>query len=174
MYSTLDRFTGNDGNTPLFNKNTVNSIYGNVRPFLLWLIAEGHNSHLPERKLLAIKRPSAETMTKKAADMLSVEDIEKLLRACATSRDRALIMMLYEGGFRIGELGNLTWGDIKFDDSGVVVNTNGKTMKPRYIRLTMSREYLAAWKNDYPFSPVTEAVVFVTHHKEPITYRLHP
>jgi integrase len=170
VYATLERLTGSEGNDALYSKNTVNSIYGNVRPFLLWLIAEGHNPHLPEKKLLAIKRPSAETMTKKAADMLTIEEIENMVRVCATSRDRALIMMLYEGGFRIGEIGALTWGDIKFDDLGVVVNTNKKTMKPRYIRLTMSREYLAAWKNDYPFSPDPDAVVFLTNRKEPITY----
>jgi hypothetical protein len=34
----------------------------------------------------------------------------------------------------------------------------------------MSREYLAAWKNDYPFSPDPDAVVFLTNRKEPITY----
>jgi len=79
-------------------------------------------------------------------------------------------MMLYEGGFRISELGNLTWGDVKFDNNGVVVNTNAKTMKPRYIRLTMSRQYLATWKADYPFSPDPEAVVFITNRKEAITY----
>ncbi len=171
VYSTLERLTGSDRHDPAYKKNTAHSIYGNVRPFLLWLITEGHNSNLPEKKLLAIKRPPAETMTKRASDMLSAEDIEKLIRACATSRDRALIMMLYEGGFRISEVGNLTWGDLKFDDFGVVVNTNAKTMKPRYVRLTMSREYLAAWKNDYPFSPDADAVIFVTQRKEPITYQ---
>lgn len=58
--------------------------------------------------------------------------------------------MLYEGGFRVGEVATLKWGDIKIDPSGVVVNVRYKTTKIRYIRLVMSKEPLAKWKSDYP------------------------
>lgn len=179
VYSTLEKFTGANGDPTKYAQNTLHTLFGVVRPFLLWLIEEGHNSVLNEKKIRKIKRPSANTMTKKAADILTDDEIKQIIQACVTSRDRALIQMLYEGGFRIGELGNLTWGDIKFDTGkhgeklGVIVNTNQKTGKPRYVRLTMSREYLAAWKADYPFAPEPESLVFITTHrktKEPVTY----
>jgi integrase/recombinase XerD len=87
------------------------------------------------------------------------------MNSCIRSIDRAIIMMLYEGGFRIGEIGMMKWGDLTFDKWGVIVNVNFKTNKPRYIRLVMAREYIATWKNDYPFRPVTnEMPVFITDH----------
>ena len=41
-----------------------------------------------------------------------------MIDACQTSRDRALIAMLYDGGFRLKELATLSWGDVKFDEIG--------------------------------------------------------
>ena len=64
-----------------------------------------------------------------------------------------MLMMLYEGGFRIGEIGDLKWSDITFADQVVKIETTFKTGKKRNIALIASREYLAAWKSDYPFDP---------------------
>ena len=153
-----------------YEKNTIHSMFGIIRPFLLWLIEEDFNTTLNEKKLRAIKRPSPETMTKKAGDMLTKDDLERLITACVSSRDRALVMVLYEGGLRAAELGGLQWDDVKFDSKGVVINTRGKTMKPRYIRLTMAREHLAAWKADYPAIPEAGTPVFVTNRKRQMTY----
>jgi hypothetical protein len=63
------------------------------------------------------------------------EEIKKMVKACESTRDRAILMMLYDGGFRIGELGKLTWGQVSFDTYGAVVNVDEKTGKPRYVRL---------------------------------------
>ena len=90
-------------------------------------------------------------MTKTASDLLTTDEITQMMNSCIRSIDRAIIMMLYEGGFRIGEIGMMKWGDLTFDKWGVIVNVNFKTNKPRYIRLVMAREYIATWKNDYPF-----------------------
>jgi len=54
-------------------------------------------------------------MTKVAADLLTPDEITGMVKACTRPMDRALIMMLYEGGFRIGEIGTMTWGDLTFD-----------------------------------------------------------
>jgi len=79
-------------------------------------------------------------------------------------------MTLYEGGFRIGELGALAWKDVLFDDHGVIVNTNFKTGKARYVRLVMAKEYLAAWKRDYPFEPEGDNLVFVSAKRNAMSY----
>lgn len=109
-------------------------------------------------------------MTKVAGDLLTPDEITSMVAACNRSMDRAVIMMLYEGGFRIGEIGALRWNDLKFDQFGVVANVNFKTEKPRYIRLIMAREHLAKWKNDYPFTPEGDALVFITERKTPLTH----
>jgi integrase/recombinase XerD len=140
-----------------------------IKPFYLWMIEEGY-SKLPEKDVRSLKRPKRDLMTKTVADILTEEEIKKMIEACESTRDRALLMMLYDGGFRIGELGKLTWGQISFDKYGVVVNVDEKTGKPRYVRLLAGSPYLAKWKDDYPFDPSGDNLVFVSHQKKAIAY----
>jgi site-specific recombinase XerD len=153
-----------------FSANSIRDHLLTLKQFYLWLV-ENELVDIPHKKVKALKVPNPNTMTKVASDLLTVDEITAMLHACEQSRDRALITMLYEGGFRIGEIGVMRWGDIQFDRFGVVVNVMFKTNKPRYIRLVMSREHLATWKNDYPFQPITnEMPVFVTERKSPLSY----
>jgi integrase/recombinase XerD len=153
-----------------FKKNTIVDHIVIIKQFYTWLI-ENDYSAIPEKKLQKLRPPQHETMTKTASDLLKPDEITQMINSCMRSSDRALIMMLYEGGFRIGEVGIMRWGDLIFDKWGVIVNVNFKTNKPRYIRLVMAREYLANWKNDYPFLPVTnELPVFITDRKTALTH----
>jgi integrase/recombinase XerD len=153
-----------------FMKNTIVDHLIIIKQFYLWLIENGYSS-IPEKKLRNLRPPNHEAMTKTASDLLTTDEITQMMNSCIRSIDRAIIMMLYEGGFRIGEIGMMKWGDLTFDKWGVIVNVNFKTNKPRYIRLVMAREYIATWKNDYPFRPVTnEMPVFITDHSTPLTH----
>ena len=109
-------------------------------------------------------------MTKLPSQLLSTEEVLTMIRNCRTSRDRALISALFEGGFRIKELGTLTWSQILFDRYGCVVNVNVKTGRPRYVRLITSAPYLAAWKSDYPLSMNEESLVFLTTQYRPLEH----
>lgn len=150
------------------SKNTVSDTVAIFKPFYAWMIEEGYSS-IPEKKLKAIKRPPIDRMTKTADDILSPTEVEAILNACTSSRDRALLHMLYEGGFRVGEIGQLRWRDIKFDENGAVINVDFKTGKPRYIRLVMAKQPLAAWKKDHPrASP--DAYVFLDRAGNPMGY----
>jgi site-specific recombinase XerD len=141
-----------------------------LKQFYRWLIENGYST-IPEKKLNKIKNPREDCMTKEAGDLLTPEEIKSIIRVCQRSIDRALVMTLYEGGFRIGELGSLAWKDVLFDEHGVIVNTNFKTGKPRYVRLVMAKEYLAVWKSDYPFEPEGENLVFVSARRNGMTYQ---
>ena len=153
-----------------YSANSIRDHLLTLKQFYLWLV-DNELIDIPLKKVKGLKVPNPNTMTKVASDLLTVEEIMAMLHASEQSRDRALITMLYEGGFRIGEMGIMRWGDIQFDRFGVVVNVMFKTNKPRYIRLVMSREHLAAWQNDYPFQPVTnEMPVFLTRRKIPLSY----
>lgn len=155
-----------DGKT--LSQNTLYDTVAIFKPFYFWMIDAGYST-IPEKKLRAIKRPPIDKMTKTADDLLSPDEIEAIISACTSARDRALIHLLYEGGFRIGEVGNLRWGDIKFDDGGAIVNVNFKTGKPRYIRLVMAKQVLAAWKKDHPDAR-PDAYVFLDRSGAPIQY----
>lgn len=155
-----------DGQT--LSQNTLYDTVSIFKPFYFWMIDEGYSS-IPEKKLRAIKRPPLNKMTKTADDLLSPDEIEAIIGVCTNSRDRALIHVLYEGGFRIGEVGNLKWGDIKFDDGGAIVNVNFKTGKPRYIRLVMSKQVLSTWKKDHPDARA-DTYVFLDRYGAPVNY----
>ena len=153
-----------------FSQNTIYDHIRILKTFLLWMI-ENDLSTLPEKKVNGLKMPTRNMMTKVAADLLTPQEMDAMLKACMRSRDRALIVTLYEGGFRINELGALKWGDLKFDPRGVIVNTDKKTGKPRYIRLINAKPVLLQWKEDYPFDPTPECLVFVNEKNTALTHQ---
>ncbi len=93
-------------------------------------------------------------------DLLSEEEIEKLINACEHPRDRALVASLYESGARISELGNLKIKHVKFDQYGAVLIVDGKTGMRR-VRIIFSSPYLATWLENHPFRDNPEAFVWV-------------
>lgn len=108
-----------------------------------------------------LKAPGLDLEARKPSSMLSGEDVKKLIETAHTSRDRAIIAMMFEGSLRPCEAIAATWSDVNFDQFGAQFTTNQKTGKSRYIRLIMSAPYLAAWKNDHP-RPDPDMPVFVS------------
>lgn len=154
-----------------YSKNTLSDYIGFLKRFYLWLIDNGYSS-IEERRINKIRVPTAPLMTKTAEMLVSKQEVLNLIMACQNSRDRAFISVLYEGGFRVGELGCLRWNQVKFNDWNVAINVDNKTGKPRYIPLVMSRQYLASWKNDYPLPITNDGYVFLTAgRKEQLQYR---
>lgn len=158
-----------DRGTP-YKVNSVRDYVMFLKRLCLWMI-ENNYSELPKEKIIKIKPPRANLNTKLPEQMLSKEEIEALLKGCITSRDRAFISLLYESGCRVGELARLTWGRVKFDDYGIILTIEDKKCnKQRYVRLVMTKPYLAAWRQDYPFEAKDNALVFLTHQKTPLTH----
>jgi len=170
VYTSIDTMKNSltQKGTP-FKQNTKHDWVRVLRQFLLWMI-ENEYSDLPERKIRAIKTPRRDTQTKTASQLLTPEEIQTLIKYCRSSRDRAMIMTLYEGGFRPGEICQLAWGDMKADSKGIAVNVNFKTGITRYIRLVMAKKFLAEWRADYPL-PITEkSPVFLTETREELKW----
>jgi len=152
-----------------FKQNTISDFVAILKQFYLWMI-ENKYSDLSETKLRKLRIPAKDPMTKVAADLLTPDEITALMKACTRPVERALIMTLYEGGFRIGEIGTMTWGDLTFDKYGVIANVNFKTNMPRYVRLIMANEYLAQWRACYKPDPSGNALVFVNVHGKPLIH----
>jgi len=81
--------------------------------------------------------------------LLSRSDIEKLVAACDTQRDRALIMLLWDSGCRISEILSRSVGHVEFDRYGAVIMVDGKTGQRR-LRLTACVGDLQSWINVHP------------------------
>lgn len=149
-----------DGSTR-YKANTIADFVRFMKRLFLWMVENGYSA-IPEKKLADISPPAYRYDTKKAEDLFTKEEIHAMLKACQTSRDRAIISVLYDGAMRIGELGTLRWNQVQFTDVDATVTVKFKTEKTRLIPLFMARQYLSAWKNDYPGEPAGENFVFLT------------
>jgi len=153
-----------------FKQNSIHDYIIVLKIFLRWLIDGGHST-LPKDKIKAIKAPRVDTETTDPKDILTADEIKRLITGCIWSRDRAMIATIYETGCRVGELARLRWQDLIFDEWGVqVFITDTKTKKKRYARVTVFKEYLTAWKNDYHGTMADSAPVFINETKEGMHY----
>jgi site-specific recombinase XerD len=63
-------------------------------------------------------------------EILTQEEIERMINACDNIRDKAIISVLYESGCRIGEFLSLEIKNVQFDQYGaIIIIPNGKTGK---------------------------------------------
>jgi site-specific recombinase XerD len=152
-----------------YKANTISDFLKVLKQFYSWLSKNKHTS-ISYAKLQEIKTPGRDPMTTTASDLLTPEEITQMVKACKRDADRTLLMTLYEGAFRIGEIGRLKWGDLTFDEYGVIANVSFKTDKPRYIRLVMSLDYLSRLRSIYPGTPKGNSLVFLNRNGEPLTH----
>jgi len=168
LYLAIDKIN----NEKDFTRNFKADVSRGLKRFSLWLCEMGYASkELQESKIRKIKPQTFAKTTKTAEDLLTEEEIRAMIEHATNSRDRAIIAMLYEGGFRIGEIGELKWSQVTFNDWNVAVRTEFKTGKPRHVPLVMSRSYLQSWANDYPGTATSDSFVFLTSRAEPLQYQ---
>jgi integrase/recombinase XerD len=96
-----------------------------------------------------------------AEDMLTEDEVRAMIDAAASLRDKALVATLYDGGFRIAELGELRIKDVKFDNYGSVLIVRGKTGMRR-VRIISASPYLSQWMNTHPLRDNREAPLWVS------------
>jgi len=96
--------------------------------------------------------------------LITRDDISRIIEACEKPRDRALFMLMWDSGARISELLSLNIGHIQFDQYGAVVIVNGKTGMRR-LRLISSVPDLQMWINLHPLRHDNNAPLFVTSRK---------
>jgi integrase/recombinase XerD len=107
-----------------------------VRRFLEWLGKEDLFKGLkPSFKHKGMKLPE---------ELLTREEVERLVAAAHGLREKAMISVLYESGARIGEIVTLQRKHVSFDEYGAVLIVNGKTGMRR-VRLVESAPILAEW-----------------------------
>ncbi len=85
-------------------------------------------------------------------ELLTEEDIVKMIESKTHPRDKAIIAIWYDNGARVGENGNTKIKHITFDKYGAYVligKEDGKTGMRR-VRLVFSVPYLAAWLDIHP------------------------
>ncbi len=89
---------------------------------------------------------TTETLPK---ELLTKQDVQAQVDAAKNPRDKALISMLYETGARIGEVIDLTVGDIEDRKHGKKVVIKGKT-GARRLPLVESVPHINTWLSQHP------------------------
>ena len=129
-----------------------------VKLFLRWLLPKREKDLFQNIK---IKKPRRHLPVDQ---LITREDIVRLVDICDRPRDRALIMLMWDSGARIGELLSLNIGHVQFDRYGAVVIVNGKTGMRR-LRLISSVPDIQTWVNMHPLRADANAPLFVTSRK---------
>jgi integrase len=106
-------------------------------------------------------------------ELLTEDDIKKMILTASNNRDRALIAILYDSGCRISEIGNLKIKHIVFDQYGGAIHVDGKTGRRR-VRIISSCPYLASWLEIHPYRENPESDVWINigvcNHNKHMTY----
>jgi len=131
-----------------YTDETIDTYKTVIKAFWGWL-KDADGERIPEEVRwiqLTNGNGNGDTLPK---DLLTKEEIEEQIDAAKNPRDKALISILYETGARIGELIDLTVGDIEDRQHGKKITINGKT-GARRIPLVESVPHLNNWLNKHP------------------------
>ena len=82
-------------------------------------------------------------------EILNEGEVEALIKAAESSRDKAFVSMLFDLDSRPGEFLSLQRKNIGFDKLGGFVMVEGK-MGPRRQRLIISVPFVAKWLEEHP------------------------
>jgi len=138
---------------------SLHTIDGDViefKVFFKWLLGEEK-----AKVLLKNIKKSHKKRELPVEQLLTREDVQKLIGVCERQRDRALIALLWDSGARITEVLNIDVGDLAFDKYGATVIVDGKTGR-RKIRLVSSVPDLRAWLEQHPHGTDPKAPLFIT------------
>jgi Site-specific recombinase XerD len=131
-----------------FKANTKHDYVKALRAYLVWQIEAGKSS-LDVTKVLKIKVPARDYETTSPEEILTEDEITRMVDVAPTARDKALIAFIYETGARVGEVGRARWGDLTPDATGIGVTIyDEKTRKLRHSRIVAYREIIALWSRE--------------------------
>ena len=142
-----------------YTESTKGSFRSIIKKFYQWL--KGLSSHEYPLEVSWLKSGSElSAKHRNPEDMLSEEDIEKIIKVANHPRDKAFIATLAESGCRIGEILTLQIKNINFDDRGAFFLVDGKT-GTRRVRVVNATPFLHQWLNNHPEKENFEAPLWV-------------
>lgn len=94
------------------------------------------------------------------SQLLTEDEVQKLIDSVDNPRDKAFIITLYESGARIGEIGAMRIKDVTFEDRYTVLILRGKTGSRRVI-VVASTPYLNTWIQNHPLRDDSNAPLWI-------------
>jgi len=160
----------NEVNRSDFAEWTKSDYRVTLKRFYRWLKSLPKGQNPPETAWISIGGGNKRVLPE---ELLTQDEIMRLVKVCENSRDRALVLNIYETGGRIGELLNLRRKHVQFDQYGSTLIFSGKT-GDRRVRTIESTPALAQWVNyDHPIND-PEAPLWINtgdrNHTEALVY----
>jgi integrase/ribosomal protein L40E len=141
--------------------STIDNYKSSLKSFFQWFY------HMEEKDypeiVKWIKRKNHRGL-KLPEEILTEEDVLKMVEKASGLRDRAIIFLTYESGTRLGEIINLRLKHVTFDEYGGVLMVDGKTGQRR-IRVINSVPSLKLWIEHHPFRDDPESPLWVCLNK---------
>ena len=128
-----------------------------LKRFYKWL--KGNDEEYPE-EVKWIKTTLKAKDELLPEDLLTEDEVMKLVEACSNPRDKVFIITLYESGARIGEIGSMRIRDVSFEESYARLMLKGKTGSRRVI-VVAAAPYLQAWIQNHPLKNDPDAPLWV-------------
>lgn len=97
------------------------------------------------------------------SDLITHDELDRILRSCQNSRDRAMFHFLYESGVRIGELVSIQRKHVIYDEDsqGFVIKVPESKTTIRDIAIELCQDDLITWYNEHPNQDSPEAYLFI-------------
>lgn len=138
-----------------------------LRIFFKWLYGKNKKGELPEVFDDPLLMPENVLGKKEKKTIPSKEDIIKLVNAAPNNKEKAMIMILAEGGLREGELASLNVGSVEFDEHGCKIWIEKSKSKRRYERFIEAAPFIQQWLQEHPKSDDKNAPLFFSYrHSE--------
>ncbi|MCJ2563219.1 MAG: tyrosine-type recombinase/integrase [Candidatus Thermoplasmatota archaeon] len=107
-----------------------------------------------------IKTTDKRNNNKLPEELLTEEEVKRMISVAWTPRDRAIISLLWESGCRVGELLNMRIKHVSFEEDLTRIAIHGKT-GARRVPLLDSTPYLAEWLDNHPQREDSDAFLWV-------------
>lgn len=151
-----------------WSPHTKHSFKIMIRKFYRWVEGIDEKGVYPER-VKWLHSNIKNNQQKLPGDLLSEDEIGKMICNAENPRGKALIAILYESGCRISEIGLLKIKDVSSDEYGVKIMVAGKT-GARRVRLVNSASLLQDWLNKHPDNKNPESYIWVGKNRKIIGY----
>ncbi len=132
-----------------------------IKCFYKWLKQTGEN-YPDEVDFIKSRVKRTEISMPSEGQLITEEEIKKLIDTAVHPRDKAFVSVLYESGARVGEMATIQFKNVRMDKHGMVIMVQGKT-GARPIRLISSVPLLTIWMNCHPLRDDEEAPIWISH-----------
>jgi len=148
-----------------YKASYIHNLKCKLKFFFNWLYGLDRGTYPECVKWMRSYNPKADTksggmsLPVKPKDILTEQDVLRLVNAATHPRDQALVMLAYESAGRSKEILDLKIGSIQFDVRLSHVTLEGNT-GARQLPIITSVPYLQTWLNVHPYKHDSGAYLF--------------